>query len=164
MTNKILENKTLLFVIKFTVIFSVLHFLVWILPTQFLQNFIASLQGNLLNLPVKENLIFLGQQKILINPSCTGLISISILAAIIFSLRKPELKQKTKIFLLASIIMFFLNLARIYLVLWLGIKHGAELIGVMHEISWMSTALFIVWLWYYFTKKITKVKEFNELL
>ncbi|MFH1664433.1 MAG: archaeosortase/exosortase family protein [archaeon] len=164
MKEKIIENKTLMFLVKFTVIFSVLHFLVWTIPTEFLQNLIAGFEAGFFGLPVKENLILIGEQKILINPSCTGLVSSSIIAAIVFSLRKPEIKEKIKIFLLAGIVMFFLNLLRIYFVLWFGLSFGTEFIGLMHEISWMTTAAFIIVLWYYFTKKITKVKEFNELL
>ncbi len=159
-----LDKKTVLFLVKFGLIFSVLHFLVWSLPLTFLENWIALLQANLFHLPLNENMIFLSEQRILINPSCTGLISISILAAIIFSLSRPEIKQKIKIFLAAAAIMFVLNLIRIYFVLWIGINFGENLIGIVHEISWMTTALFIIALWYYFTKKITKVKEFNELL
>jgi len=157
-------NKTIMFLVKFTVIFSVLHYLVWTIPTEVLQNFIALFQSNLLGLNIQNNLLFLENQRVLINPSCTGLVSISIIAAIIFSLRKPEIKQKIQIFLVAGIIMFFLNLLRIYFVLWVGINFGQELIGIVHEISWMTTALFIIGLWYYFTKRITKIKEFNELL
>lgn len=164
MLEKIKENKTILFLVKFGVIFSVLHILVWAVPTSFLQNWIALLQANFFSLPLQNNLIELSQRQILINPSCTGLISISILAAIIFSLSKPEMKKKIQIFVLAAIIMFFLNLLRIYFVLWIGLNYGEDLIGLMHEISWMTTALFIIGLWYYFTKRITKVKEFNELL
>ncbi len=164
MIKKIKENKTIFFLIKFTVIFSALHYLVWSIPLNFLQNWIAFLQAGFFGLPLQENLVFLEEKQILINPSCTGLISISILAAIIFSLKKPEMKKKMQIFVLAGTIMFFLNLLRIYFVLWSGLNFGEELIGVLHEISWMTTAVFIIGLWYYFTKKITKVKEFNELL
>jgi len=160
----LLENKTVIFLLKFGIIFSVLHFLVWTIPTGFLQNLIAVFQAGLFNLPVKDNLILLGEQKILINPSCTGLVSSSIIAAIIFSLSKPKIKEKIKIFLLAGTVMFLLNLLRIYFVLWFGLNFGAELVGLMHEISWMTTAIFIIGLWYYFTKKITKIEEFNELL
>ncbi len=158
------KNKTINFLVKFGVIFAVLHYLVWSIPTSFLQNWIALIQSNAFGLQLNENLLLLGKQKILINPSCTGLISISILAAIIFSLTKPELKKKLQIFLFASAIMFILNLLRIYFVLWAGINFGTEYIGVLHEISWMTTAILIIGLWYYFTKKITQVTEFNELL
>jgi len=159
-----IEKKTLMFLVKFTVIFSALHFLVWIVPTGFLQNWIAALEAGLTGLQVQGNLISLGEHKIMINPSCTGLVSSSIIAAIIFSLRKPEIKKKIQIFLLAAIVMFFLNLIRIYFVLLAGMQFGGEWIGIMHEASWLMTAVFIVGLWYYFTKKITKVEEFNELL
>lgn len=164
--NKLIEEnkKTVLFLIKFTLIFSVLHFLVWAVPTTLIQQWIALIQANAFNLPVNGNLMLIESQKILINPSCTGLISISIIAAIIFSLNKPEIKQKIQIFLAASAAMFVLNLLRIYFVLWVGINYGIRLISLVHEISWMTTAVFIVILWYFFTKKITKVKEFNELL
>jgi exosortase/archaeosortase family protein len=158
------QKKTLMFLVKFGVIFSVLHFLVWKIPTGFLQEWIAGTEAGFFGLATENNLIFLEAQKILINPSCTGLISISILAAIIFSLRKPEIKQKIQIFVFASAIMFLLNLIRIYFVLWFGLEFGIQWIELMHEISWMTTAAFILGLWYYFTKKITKVKEFNELL
>ncbi len=159
-----IEKKTLMFLVKFGIIFSALHLLVWTVPTYFLQDWIASLQAGFTGLQVHGNLIFLGEHKILINPSCTGLISSSIIAAIIFSLRKPEIKKKIQIFLLAAIIMFFLNLIRIYIVLLAGMQFGGEWIGIMHEASWLMTAVFIVGLWYYFTKKITKIEEFNELL
>ncbi|MBU2477190.1 archaeosortase/exosortase family protein [Candidatus Micrarchaeota archaeon] len=158
------QKKTLMFLVKFGVIFSVLHFLVWTVPTEFLQKWIAGIQAGFFGLTIQNNLLFIEAQKILINPSCTGLISISILAAIIFSLRKPEIKQKIQIFIGASIVMFLLNLLRIYFVLWIGLEFGIQWIDLVHEISWMTTAVFIIGLWYYFTKKITKVKEFNELL
>ncbi|PJA19480.1 MAG: hypothetical protein COX63_01510, partial [Candidatus Diapherotrites archaeon CG_4_10_14_0_2_um_filter_31_5] len=118
------KNKTILFLIKFGVIFFVLHFLVWSIPVLFLQNWIAFLQAGFFELPLQDNLIYLNQKQILINPSCTGLISLSILAAIIFSLTKPEMKKKIQIFVLAGSIMFVLNLLRIYFVLWTGINFG----------------------------------------
>jgi len=142
----------------------VLHLLVWSINIKFLEEWLAGTEAGLTGLQGKGNIIFLKEEKIEINPSCTGLISASILAAVIFSLRKPEIKKKIAIFLGGAAILFLLNIVRVYFVLLIGINYGAKTAEFAHEITWLSTAAFIVILWYYFTLRTTKSKEFHELL
>ncbi|MEW6295481.1 MAG: exosortase/archaeosortase family protein [Candidatus Diapherotrites archaeon] len=138
--------------------------LVWTVDLKFLEDWLAGTEAGFTGLQSKGNIIFLKEEKIEINPSCTGLISASILAAVIFSLRKPEIKKKILIFLGGTIILFLLNIARVYFVLLIGISYGAQTAEFAHQLTWLSTAAFIVILWYYFTLRITKSKEFHELL
>ncbi|MFH1545537.1 MAG: exosortase/archaeosortase family protein [archaeon] len=145
-------------------IFALLHLIVWSVDLSFLENSIASFEAGLTGLESNGNIIAINAQKIEINPSCTGLISISILAAVIFSLRKPELKKKIIIFAAGGISLLLLNLLRVYFVIVVGKTYGIAAGEIAHELSWLSTAIFIIVLWYYLTKRITGTKSFNELV
>lgn len=129
-----------------------------------LQEPIASIEAGLLGLESEGSLIFSDGGNFEISPSCTGLVSSIILAAIIFSLKKPEIKKKIGIFLAGSISLLVLNIFRIYLVIL-----GAELFGFwiaepLHILTWFTTTAFILVLWYYLTMRITGIKNFSGFL
>ncbi len=154
-----------MFLIKFFAIFAILHLIIWTMNLGFLENGLAELTGKTNGLSVEGNRVYLNEGEFfVINPSCTGLVSVSIIAAIVFSLRKPKIEKKVLIFLFSAIIMFFLNILRLYGVMFFGKNFGLSAGELFHEVSWISTAAFILILWYYFTKKITKTNKFNELI
>ncbi len=153
------------FLAKFFAIFSLLEAAVNWAGFSGLQEFIASSTGAALGLRTLGNLVFLDGAGIFeINPSCTGLVSSSILFAIVFSLRRPQLWKKAAIFLCGSALLLALNYFRVLAVLWAGREFGAAAADAVHVASWFSTTLFVLALWYYFTKKITGAKDFSGFM
>jgi exosortase/archaeosortase family protein len=155
-------KNSLIFVLKFFLIYFILQYLIYVINLSFLENSIAFFIALLHGLPVNNNIIYFNEILFIITPNCTGLISGSILAGVIFSLKKPELNEKIKIFLIGTLLLFLINLIRIYLVVLTGILfNSAELI---HVISWFAMTAFILFFWFYLTKKITGIKNFKEFI
>jgi len=155
------EKKLLFFVAKFFVIFAVLNILIELADLSFLTNFIASVSASFLNAQYLHNIVFVKNFFIITN-SCTGFVSASILASIIFALKKPKLKKKIILFLLGTAVLLIVNIPRIIFVLYMSkIGFNAELI---HEMTWFLMSAVVLAIWYYGTKRIEGIKEFNELL
>ena len=159
-----LDKKYLIFLVKFFAIFLSLEFFVFGTNLTFLQEFIARTQAELLGLRNVKNLIFVSDGIFEIVPECTGIVSTSILASIIFSLKKPEMKKKLFIFGLGFVLLFIWNYLRVLSVIWTGVEFGIENAEILHVISWFTTSGLVLVLWYYFTKKITKAKNFSGFL
>ncbi|MFH1587793.1 MAG: hypothetical protein ABIA76_00450 [Candidatus Diapherotrites archaeon] len=155
-------NKKLIFALKFFVIYAVIQFLIYAIDLSFLENFIAELIGNALGLQVIANNIFFNETVYLIQPNCTGLVSAGILFAVVFSLKKPEIKLKSVIFLIGAIFLLLINLLRIYFVVLMGILF--DLAELTHIISWFAMTAFILIAWFYLTKKIAKINEFEGFI
>ena len=161
---EMMNKSAIVFVINFFIIFAVLEAGIYFLDFGFIENPLAQLEGNLTGLTVQRNQLFLGQGVFEIGSSCSGLVSLSILFAVVFALRKPELKKKIQIFIAGAVLLFVINIFRIFLVLLIGKQFGFQAAELAHEISWVATAAFILIFWYYFTKKIAKIKSFSELV
>ena len=159
-----LEKKEWIFIGKFVVIFSVLEFIIFNIDMSLLQFFIAQTQANFFNLQFRNNLIFVKDGAFAIVPSCTGVVSGSILAGIVFSLKKPGLKRKTGIFLAGLTALIILNYFRIMLVIWTGKEFGLGVAEWVHIVTWLFTAVFVIGAWFVVTKKITGVKDFHGFL
>ncbi|MDO8538662.1 MAG: archaeosortase/exosortase family protein [archaeon] len=157
-------NKNIIFLIKFAVIFTILTALIEIIDLTLVQNFITQLSANFLGLNFSGINIFVKEGVFAITKLCTGLLSIAILASIIFSLSKPELNKKLVIFFAGGIGLFLLNIIRVIFVLEIGKGFGVKIAELFHIISWFSTAALIIIAWYFATKKIAKVENFQELL
>lgn len=151
-----------LFLVKFFVIFGVANILIEFANLSVLTNLLAHLTGGLLGLSVSASTILAGSQAFVITNSCTGLVSASVLGAIIFSLRKPSFGIKLALFLWGSIALLIFNIPRIMLVL-VAARAGldAELI---HEATWFVMSAIVLAIWYFGTKRITKVRDFSELV
>ncbi|MDD5163480.1 MAG: exosortase/archaeosortase family protein [Candidatus ainarchaeum sp.] len=157
-------KKEFFFLIKFFVIFAVLQFLILVLPLAPLQEFIAGGEAGALGMESHGNTIFWDSQRFEIKNNCTGLVSGAILAAVIFSLKKPSFKKKFLIAITGGIGLFLLNLPRIWIVLAIAKSFGAGLAETLHEITWITTALLVLLIWYIATKKIAGIKNFSELI
>ena len=158
------KKKAIIFLIKFFVIYAILQFLILALPIGFIENGIAEIEANAIGEGAEGNLIELEGHSFQIVPNCTGLVGISVLAAIIFALRKPELKKKLALLAIGALILFPLNLLRVYFVLWASIAFNPEIGETLHMATWFIAAAAILVIWYYLTKRVAKVKRFNELL
>ena len=157
-------EKALVFLVKFFVIYALLQFLIVSLPLGFLENGIALLEANALGLQAEGNAIFFDSHAFQIVPNCTGLVGISVLASIIFALRRPELKKKILLLAFGTLALFPLNLLRLYLVLLAAISFGPEMAEGLHTAAWFAVSAAIILLWYWLTKRAAKVKEFASLL
>ena len=149
---------------KFFLIYFLLQAAIQLSPLQPLQEFIAGIEAGALGLESQGSNIYTSSGLFVITASCTGLVSASVLAAIIFALKKPRLKTKVALFVGGTIALFLLNLARVYLVLLVAIRFGAETAGIAHTVSWFSTAAFILALWYLGVKRIAGIKDFAGLM
>ncbi|MEM4390504.1 MAG: exosortase/archaeosortase family protein, partial [Candidatus Diapherotrites archaeon] len=109
-----------------------------------LQKEIAFRIANLLNLPYENYFIFVNDGAFEINSSCSGLVSASILGALVFSLKKPSLEKKIVIFLAGSLILIFLNFFRVLLVVWVGSVHGLNVAEFVHVATWFATTFFVI--------------------
>lgn len=156
------RNLLLFFVVKFFIIFAVLNYLIEIASLAPLTEFIAKTSAGWLSLPVFASTIISGGQLFVVTNLCTGLVSASILAAIIFSLRRPSIEKKILLFLAGAAVLLVANIPRVVLVLFAA-QNGfdAELV---HEFTWIIMSVIVLGFWYYGTKRIEKIKEFNELL
>lgn len=153
-----------LFLAKFFAVYLVLQSLLLATDLSFLENALASLEANWLRETVVGSKIILKTGIFYINAQCTGLVSGIILAAVVFSLKKPGWKQKVELWLLGAVVLFILNIGRVFLVLLVAQQHGFYWAEIVHEISWFSTAIFILGIWLLLSKRIAKVKSVSELV
>ena len=158
-----LKRKETVFLIKFFAIYLVVQYLILIAPLAFLQEAIASFESSLLGLQSVGSQVY-ANGVFVISASCTGLVSASILAAVVFSLKKPELKKKVAVFVAGAIALLLLNLARVYFVLVVALNWGVEAAETAHTVSWFSTAALILIVWYFATKRIANAKNFADLI
>ena len=159
-----MERKQIEFIVKFLAIFIVGELLIPFLPLGGIQEGIAGFEAPLLGLRAVHNTIPIQETVFVVNEHCTGVVSSLILLAIIFALRKPELKIKIGLWVAGSIVLFLANLVRVYLVLLAGVMWGGEIAELLHTISWFGVSVLILIVWYYATKKIAGIKQFDELL
>ena len=164
MPSKNFKQKSAIFLVKFFFIYAILQASILLIPLEPLQNSIAGFEASALGLKAIGNVIEYESHGFEIVANCTGLMSISVLAAIIFSLRKPDLKKKLLFFATGAIVLFPLNLVRIYLVIRAAMVLGVEFSETLHVLTWFTTSALILATWYYSTKKFVGVKEFNNLL
>jgi exosortase/archaeosortase family protein len=168
--NKYVKNyawvgeKEAFFLLKFFAIFVFLELLLYIIGFESLQIMIAKSQAKVLNLVSEGNNIFSDSGIFEINPSCTGLVSGIILAAIVFSLKKPDLPKKLVVLVSGALVLFVINYFRVLVVIWSGIEFGMQVAEAVHVVSWFSTTFFVFGIWYYFTKFISGVKNFDDFI
>ncbi len=157
------KKKAIVFLLKFFALYAVMQFLILVAPLGFLQEFIAATEATMLGLEAKGSTILFNDHRFEIVANCTGLMSISVLAAIVFSLKKPELKKKIGLLAAGAAILFPLNLLRVYFVL-LAATTNPNIAESLHMLTWFAMSAAILILWYCLTKRVAKVKRFGKLL
>jgi len=134
----------LVFCLKFFIIFFGFSFILEQINLSFFTNYLTFLISTIMSLPYNSNVIFAGKNFIITN-ICTGLTTVSILAATIFSMRKPQLKNKVVLFLFGSIIILLVNIPRIILVIYSHLYgFDSELVHVLTWFVMSGVVLFIV--------------------
>jgi exosortase/archaeosortase family protein len=157
-------KKMFLFLLKFFAIFFVSSWLIENADLASFNSFIAGATATAAGLPFFGNSVYILQtgETFLVENLCTGLLSACILFSIIFALKKPALLKKIIIFLAGAVFLLLANIPRVLLVL-LAAKNGFDA-EVVHTVSWFFMSAIVVALWYYGTKKIAGIKNFEELL
>jgi exosortase/archaeosortase family protein len=158
------HKRELIFLIKFFLIYGILQAIIQIAPMDFVTEPIASFEASLLGLKSEQNSIIAGPATFVINNSCTGFVSVSVLAAIVFSFRRPELRRKLAVFVPCAVTLFFINLLRVYIVLFFGITVSYELAEPVHVASWFFMSGAIIALWYEATRRFAGIKDLGQLL
>lgn len=159
-----LRKRQLFFLAKFFAIFVFLHALLYLFPPVFMQEAVAALEADWLGLPREGHLLFVDSQAFAITASCTGLVAGFILAAIVFALKKPGLKEKTAIAVLGLAALLLANLARVYLVLLAALAYGVRWAEAMHFFSWFVMAGLVIAIWYYGASRAYKKKSLDGFL
>ena len=162
--NKLKFKKEVFFLIKFFMIFFALQFLILALPLEPLKALIAGAAAGAAGLQSAGSTIAVGSENFEITNSCTGLVSWAILIAVIFPLKKPEIRKKVAMALAGGLALFLLNFPRILLVLWAAQNYGSETAEILHEATWITTAVLVLIIWFIGTKKIAKIKSFAEMI
>ncbi|MFA5763663.1 MAG: hypothetical protein WC915_02535 [archaeon] len=161
--NKLMKNKMLIFLVKFFILFFVLSELINFLDLSFFLNIITKISASYLNLQFIGNQIFIGSNIFIVTNSCTGLVSASILAAVIFALKKPKIHQKLKLFIFGTLLLLVINVPRIILILFIAKATSIDP-DLVHTLTWFLMSFIILIIWYFGTKSVAKIKEFDELL
>ncbi len=164
MAGKKFGRNAAFFLVKFFVIYSVLQTAIVLAPLDPLKEGIASFEARALGLEAEGNKIFFNGGIAEIVANCTGLMSISVLAAIVFSLKKPGFKKKVGLLAAGAALLFPLNLLRIYLVLITATAFELKTFGSIHTTTWFAMSAAILLFWYYLTKRVTKSKEFGHMI
>ncbi len=151
-----------LFLGKFFVIFAILTIIIELLDLSVFTSWLASICATPFGLEAQGNAIMINGQQFAVTNACTGLMSASILAAVIFALKKPEIEKKIVIFLAGLVVLLVANIPRIMLVLWTATV-GLDA-GLVHTLTWFLMSALILLLWYYGTKLYAKIDDFSELL
>ncbi|MBI5635376.1 archaeosortase/exosortase family protein [Candidatus Micrarchaeota archaeon] len=145
------------FLLKFFALFAVLFAAVYYAPLSFLTDFIAFVESVLLNL-VGMSVISAGSLVIsreivfqIVN-ECTGLVMLSMLAALLYA--TPSISRREKILGLAlfAIPLLLFNLARLFLTMLVGISFGQGALDSIHFILWILDALVVFLVWMHLSK------------
>jgi exosortase/archaeosortase family protein len=159
--NIFFDKKLLIFLLKFFTIFFVLEIILLNLKINFYNSFLAFITSAYLGFLNEGNKIFLNNTVFVVDNSCTGLVSIIMLASLIFSI-KGNLFKKTKFFVFGVLVLLLINIFRIMLVLLVAsVGFDADLI---HTLTWFIMSGIVLGLWYYFITKILLIKNIREVI
>ena len=159
-----LEKKSLGFLARFFAIFGVGSIALPAAPLGWLEEAMTAAEAQILGLQAKGNTVFIQDFAFIINEYCTGALSSVILLALVFSLKKPEIKTKIWMWAIGTIVLFAANIARVYAVLWSGLAISPAIAESVHVATWFLVSAVIIAVWYFLTKKIAKIENFRELL
>ena len=102
-----------------------------------------------------------------ISEDCTGWKSMLFLTALIIAVPCVEWKKKLAGILIGIPILWIGNIARIFLIVLIGINYGFEAAELVHTYLWqlgLISLVLLIWLiWLYWVRKIFKTKSKSNL-
>ncbi|MBI5553857.1 MAG: archaeosortase/exosortase family protein [Candidatus Diapherotrites archaeon] len=150
------------FLLKFFAAYAVFQFLILAADLSALEKFITQTVAGWLNLPFDGNVLVSSSGSWAVNAQCTGLVSASILAALVLSLKKPSFPLKLLTLGIGTVLLLVLNVFRVAFVVWAGMKWN--LAEPAHVISWMAMTAFIIGIWYAFNRYALKIRNFEGFI
>lgn len=162
-TSKISPKKfeLALFLLKFILIFAIGTVLINILDLSNLTTFESNIVANTVGSIYVDGKIIETNNVFIITNNCLGLLTITVLAGLIFSTRRPNFEKKVVLFLLGAVFLFLINIPRLLLVV-ISARLGVDP-EFIHVITWYIMSVIALLIWFYGVKLYYK-KEPNELL
>lgn len=155
-------NKKTIFLLKFFIIFLILDFLIIVSNLSFYNSFLAFITGSFSGLKVLGNNIFLNNHIFIIDNSCTGLVSVAMLAGLIFPLKKIIFFEKIRFFIFGSVLLLLFNIFRIIFVLY-SAKIGFDA-DFIHILTWFLMSFIVIFIWFFVLKNFFKIKDFSKII
>jgi len=157
-------DRRFLFIAKFFAIFAAAEILILVADLGQVQTFISGTIADFAGLESSGIFVKVSDGLFEITASCTGLVSAGILAAVVFSLRKPEMGNKIALFLAGTAVLLIVNYIRVLVVVIVGKDFGIVAAEITHIASWFLMSAGIILVWYAFTKKSTGIRNFEGFL
>ena len=150
-------SSALVFLLKFFTLFAALFTALYFTPLFFLTNFIAFIESSLLNsagfqvtqigsLVVSSVIVFQ-----IVN-ECTGLVMLSMLAALLYATPSISRNEKIRGFALFALPLLLFNLARLFATMIVGISFGQTFLDGVHLLLWLVDALAVFLVWMHLSK------------
>jgi|GEM_PF-1749132 len=147
-------KNALYFFVKFTACFALLYAIMRVLPLAPWLEFIAQTQAFLLQLfgvgaQSSSSIVLCGAQQFEIIADCSGLVMVSLLAALLYATGARNLK-KTLAWGVPVLLAF--NIVRLLATLYLSCTAGPDLLEATHFAFWIVDALVVIAIWAYSQK------------
>lgn len=145
-------KEVLLFLVKLSLLSSLLYFISWRVDLTFLQDFTASRVVTFFKIfefPISREgtEIFLGKTIFRITKDCTGWKGLLFFFALVISVKGGILK-KVKGLVTNLPVIYSVNLLRIIVIVFLTSRYGYSAYGLLHDVLWqlsMIVTVFILW-------------------
>ena len=155
------NQKLVLFLLKFFIIFFVISTMIEFLDLTFLREFITYISASYVGVAFSGSVVSIGLTKFIVVNSCTGLVSGAILIALIFAGRKPIPQKKLILTVFGLCLLLIVNIPRVMLIL-ISAKMGLDA-ELVHIITWFFMSALVILVWYYGNKALG-INNFNELI
>lgn len=142
-----MRDPGLVFIAKFALFFSIPYVLIHLMDLGTLAGFVAGFEGWALGGQVAGSTILLAGMPYEIIADCTGLVMISMLAALLVA-QRGETDKKLAAFALFAPVLFGFNLLRLWATISIGAANGPEAMEAAHLGFWMvdAGAVLLAWL------------------
>lgn len=151
------------FLIKFSIISATGTIILPLLNLSLFTNSIVDIVAAISNVTAFGDILYVKNQPLVVTNMCIGLESTIILAAVIFSLKKPEFNKKVYNLAIAGMFLLAINLVRIITVVEIA-KIDFSLVDFVHMVSWLFTTAVIFAAWYVLSKKELEKHTLEELI
>ena len=155
------NQKLILFLLKFFIIFFVISTMIEFLDLTFLREFITYISATYVGVEFSGSIVSIGLTKFIVVNACTGLVSGAILIALIFAGRKPTPQKKLFLTVFGLCLLLIVNIPRVMLIL-ISAKMGLDA-ELVHIITWFFMSALVILVWYYGNKALG-INNFNELI
>jgi len=112
------------------------------------------------------NVIIIGGSSFNIISACTALVAFILLAVLVLTTRRMSLKERIKIFLIGSLIVYLANILRIFVLVVVYMQFGEYYFDAVHLVFWhIVSTLFVAITWIVLVEfyKIKSVPIYSDI-